>query len=132
MFTNTEAIKTIRAQRAQFNDAILAHDPAAITTHWLPDIQVSTSAGRAIIGRDAYQQAFQGFFADTSFIAFVRETKSVLISEDGKTAAESGEWVGRWRAKQGEQRQHGAYLASWRFVAGRWLIQAELYVPLGS
>lgn len=127
-----QAATVIREQRRQFNDAITAHDAAAIGAHWLPDIQVSTSSGRPLVGKDEYKRAFERFFADEAFIAFTRNTSTVTVSDDGKTAAESGEWVGRWRRRSGEQQQRGAYLASWRLIGGRWLIQAELYVPLGE
>lgn len=127
-----QASAVIREQRRQFNDAIAAHDGAAIGAHWLPDIQVSTSSGRPLVGKDEYKRAFERFFADDAFITFARNTLTVTVGDDGKTAAESGEWVGRWRRPTGEQQQRGAYLASWRMIGGRWLIQAELYVPLGG
>lgn len=127
-----QASTVIREQRRQFNDAIMTHDAAAIGAHWLPDIQVSTSSGRPLVGKDEYKRAFERFFADASFITFTRTTSTVTVSDDGKTAAEAGEWLGRWRRQNGEQQQRGAYLASWRLIGGRWLIQAELYVPLGE
>lgn len=127
-----QASAVIRERRRQFNDAIAAHDATSIGAHWLPDIQVSTSSGRPLVGKDEYKHAFERFFADAAFITFTRNTLTVTVSDDGKTAAESGEWVGRWRRPAGEQQQRGAYLASWRLIGGRWLIQAELYVPLGE
>lgn len=126
------ASAVIRGQRRQFNEAILAHDATAIGAHWLPDIQVSTSSGRPLVGKDEYKRAFERFFADAAFITFARNTLTVTVSDDGKTAAEFGEWVGTWRRPTVEQQQRGAYLASWRLIGGRWLIQAELYVPLGE
>jgi ketosteroid isomerase-like protein len=131
LFTSTDT-QTIRERRKQFNDAILAHDVRALEKFWTPDIQVSTSANRALIGKDAYRAAFERFFGEDDFITFAREPKTITISDDGKTAAEQGEWLGRWRANVGEKRQRGVYLASWRKATGQWLIQSELYVPLGA
>jgi ketosteroid isomerase-like protein len=131
LFTANDS-QAVRDRRKQFNDAILAHNARALDQFWTPDIQVSTSANRALIGKEAYRVAFERFFAEPDFITFVRETKTVTFSDDGKIAAEQGEWLGRWKAGNGESRQRGMYLASWRKIAGQWLIQAELYVPLGD
>lgn len=119
----------IRAQRQLFNAAIAAHDARRISACWLPDIQVSTSSGRPLIGRDAVQQAFEQFFADPAFVTFERTPDQVTISSDGRTAAETGHWVGSWRGNPPSM-MRGAYMASWQKDGGRWLIQAELYVPL--
>ena len=122
--------KAIREQRRLFNEAITAHDARTISATWLPDIQVSPSDGRPMVGREAVQKAFEGFFADPSFIIFVRTPNQVQISEDGTSAAEHGEWVGRWQHAGEISIRRGVYLGSWRKQAGRWLIQAELFVPL--
>ena len=121
--------QAIREQRRRFNEAIAAHDARRLDACWLADIHISTSAGQPIVGRVAYQQAFERFFADPSFITFIRTPTQITISDDGRTAAEAGEWVGQWR---NAAQQRGQYLASWHKEGGRWLIQAELYVPLGE
>lgn len=124
--------KAIREQRRLFNEAIAAHDARQVGATWLSDIQVSASDGRAMIGREAVQKAFEGFFADPNFIAFVRTPTQIRLSEDGNTAAEHGNWVGRWHHAGELSTRHGVYLGSWRKQGWRWLIQAELYVPLGD
>ncbi len=121
---------TLRALRQRYNDAISAHDAGAVGACWMPDIQVLTSAGKPLIGRDAVQQAFQRFFDDRAFITFTRTPRDIEISEDGQNAAERGDWLGRWRGERGERQQRGAYMASWRKIGARWLLQAELFVPL--
>ena len=125
---NREA-QAIREQRHRFNEAIAAHDAHKLDTCWLADIHISTSAGQPIVGRAAYQQAFAQFFADPAFITFTRTPTQITLSDDGRTAAEAGEWVGRWR---NAPQQRGQYMASWHKEGSRWLIQAELYVPLGE
>jgi uncharacterized protein (TIGR02246 family) len=121
--------EAIRAQRRLFNEAIAAHDAKRISICWLPDIQVSTSSGQPLLGRDEVQQAFARFFADPAFVTFERTPAQITISGDGRTAAEIGQWVGNWRGDPPTTLQ-GAYMASWQKHGGRWLIQAELYVPL--
>jgi hypothetical protein len=44
-------------------------------------------------------------------------------------ASERGEWIGRWTEPDGSLTIGGTYLAQWRKIGGRWLIQGELYVP---
>jgi uncharacterized protein (TIGR02246 family) len=122
----------IHEQRRLFNEAIAAHDPRKVGACWLPDVQVSTSAGRPLVGREAVQRAFEQFFADDTFITFTRTPTQVSFSTDGTIAAETGEWVGLWRVKSaGEPHaQRGTYLGSWRKRGDVWLLQAELFVPL--
>lgn len=125
--TSERDIQIIREQRRRFNEAIAARDTRKLDACWLPDIHISTSAGQPIIGRAEYQRAFESFFAMPDFIAFIRTSGMIVVSEDEHTAAEVGTWQGRWR--KGPE-QHGQYMASWRKEGNRWLIQAELYVPL--
>ena len=125
-------LEAIHEQRQLFNEAIRAHDARTVGACWLPDVQVSTSAGRPLVGREAVQRAFEHFFADLDFITFIRTPTQIVISEDGRTAAENGEWLGHWHAKNGRRIQRGTYLGSWRKRGKRWLLQAELFVPLGE
>jgi ketosteroid isomerase-like protein len=122
--------RAIRTQRRLFNEAIAAHDMRRIDACWLPDIQVSTSSGSALIGRDAVRAAFLQFFNDPEFDAFVRTPEQIQLSDDGATAAERGTWRGLWRGRRAGLNQGGVYMAAWVRDGSRWLIQAELYVPL--
>ncbi len=123
--------QAIREQRRRFNEAIAAHDTRKLDACWLADIHVSTSDNQPLIGRAAYQKAFEAFFAMPNFVTFVRTPGQVTVSGDGQTAAETGEWAGQWRLAANDlDIRRGQYMASWRKEGGRWLIQAELYVPL--
>jgi ketosteroid isomerase-like protein len=122
--------RAIRTQRRLFNDAISAHDAKRISACWLPDIMVMTSASIPLVGRDAVQAIFERFFADPTFITFVRSTTGIRISADGEHAAETGEWEGSWRGNPLPTIMRGTYLGSWRKEDARWLLQAELFVPL--
>ncbi len=126
--------RAIRTQRRLFNEAIAAHDLRRIGACWLPDIQVMTSANTSLVGREAVQRAFEQFFADPAFVTFVRTPTGIQISNNGESAAETGEWEGHWRASGDKGLptiRRGVYLGSWRKESGRWLLQCELFVPLG-
>jgi hypothetical protein len=45
-------------------------------------------------------------------------------------ASESGEWHESWREGGVLTELRGSYLALWRKVEGRWLLDAEVFVPL--
>jgi hypothetical protein len=53
------------------------------------------------------------------------------VFESWSVASERGEWIGRWTEPDGKLETGGTYQAQWRKIDGRWLIQAELYVPTG-
>jgi hypothetical protein len=57
----------------------------------------------------------------------VRTTATVEIADDGRRAAETGRWVGRWK---GGVEIGGVYMAAWRENRGRWLLERGLYVTL--
>jgi len=83
--------------------------------------------GDLIRGADAVVSAFATQFADASFVDYVRTTDTVELADDGRRAAETGRWVGRWK---GGVEMAGVYMAAWRQSHGQWLLERELYVTL--
>jgi ketosteroid isomerase-like protein len=122
--------QTIRRLRADFNNAIAAHDANALPKFWREEIHVTTGAGRQLAGRAALRAAFDAIFADATFISYTRSPNRVELSESGLRAAESGHWLGQWKKPDGTMEWRGTYLAMWRKENGQWLIQSELYVSL--
>jgi hypothetical protein len=59
----------------------------------------------------------------------VRTPSTIDVFSEWAVASERGEWAGRWAEPDGKVEITGTYLAQWRKVDGRWLIQSELYVP---
>jgi ketosteroid isomerase-like protein len=119
----------IRAARARSNAAIAAHDLAGIAREWMPDLHVVSSTGAQTAGRDANQQRMAQQFASRPDTVYVRTPSTVDINAAWSVASERGEWVGRWSEPDGKLEIGGTYLAQWRKIDGRWLIQAELFVP---
>jgi hypothetical protein len=60
---------------------------------------------------------------------YVRTPVAVEVFAPWSVASERGEWIGRWTEPDGKLEIGGTYQAQWRKIDGRWLIQAELYVP---
>jgi ketosteroid isomerase-like protein len=119
----------IRAARAASNAAIARHDVAGISAHWLPDVHIVTSTSTQGTGRDVNGQRMRQQFERRPDTVYVRTPTTIEVMTTWSVASERGEWVGRWTEPDGIVDVGGSYLAQWRNVDGRWLIQAELFVP---
>ena len=120
----------IRQARAASNQAIARHDVPAIVAFLADEFQVAASNGSFMRGREEMGNAFAGRFAEFRDAVYVRTPESVEVNPAGTMAAETGRWTGSWTTPGGPFRIGGRYAASWRKVAGNWLIHAELFVPL--
>jgi ketosteroid isomerase-like protein len=120
----------IRQARAASNQAIARHDVPAIVAFLADGFQVSASNGTFMRGREEMGNAFAGRFAEFRDAVYVRTPETVEVNPAGTVAAETGRWTGSWTTPGGPFRTGGRYAATWRKVAGRWLIHAELFVPL--
>jgi ketosteroid isomerase-like protein len=121
--------RLIRDARARSNAAIAAHDLPAIAREWMPDLHVVSSTSSQTAGRDANQQRMAEQFQNRPDTVYVRTPSIVEVNAAWAVASERGEWVGRWTEPDGKLEIGGTYFAQWRKVDGRWLIQAEVFVP---
>lgn len=121
--------RLIREARARSNAAIAAHDLPAIAREWMDEVHVLSSTSAQTAGRDANQRRFATQFANRPDTVYVRTPQAIDVYPPWDVAAERGEWTGRWTEPDGALTIGGTYLAQWRKIGGRWLIQAELYVP---
>ncbi|MEO8679581.1 MAG: nuclear transport factor 2 family protein [Vicinamibacterales bacterium] len=119
----------IREARTRSNAAIAAHDPVAIAREWMEDVHVVSSTSAQVAGRAANQQRMATQFTSRPDTVYVRQAGTVDVYPQWAVASERGEWTGRWTEPDGAMVIGGTYLAQWRKVDGRWLIQAEVYVP---
>jgi len=121
--------KLIRDARSRSNAAIAAHDVAGIARAWLSDVHVVSSTSTQTGGSQANQQRMARQFELRPDTIYVRTPATIEIYSPWDVASERGTWVGRWTEPDGKLEIGGTYLAQWRKVNGKWLIQAELYVP---
>jgi ketosteroid isomerase-like protein len=117
----------IRAKRKLTNRLIAAHDAGRLRPHMVDDMLLIVGDGDLIQGADAVAAAFARQFSDAGFVDYVRTTETVELADDGRRAAETGRWVGRWK---GGVEMGGVYMAAWRESRGQWLLERELYVTL--
>lgn len=120
----------IRLTRSQSNQAIARHDVDGILESMADDYHVSTSSGTLLEGRAEIGEAFASRFAEFKDARYQRTTESIDLNTTKSIASEAGAWVGSWTTPDGPFRTGGNYLAYWRKINGRWLIHAELFVPL--
>jgi len=119
----------IREARARSNAAIAAHDPVAIAREWMEDVHVVSSTSAQVAGRQANQERMTAQFKNRPDTIYIRQPGTIEVYSPWTVASERGEWTGRWTEPDGRLEIGGTYLAQWRKVEGRWLSQAELYVP---
>jgi ketosteroid isomerase-like protein len=125
----SEDERLIRETRARSNAAIAAHDLDGIVRAWTPDVHVVSSTSAQTAGSHGNRQRMAQQFKNRPDTIYVRTPGTVDVFAAWNVASERGEWTGRWTEPDGELEIGGTYQAQWRKIDGRWLIQAELYVP---
>lgn len=118
----------IRDARAESNRAIVRHDLAGVSRHWLPEFHMISSTNQQSAGRDAARARFREVFASRANVVYVREPETIEVNQAWGQAAESGRWTGRWSDSYGSTRVGGPYFAKWRKVNNQWMLLAEVFV----
>ena len=121
--------RLIRETRSRSNAAIAAHDLDGIAGAWMPDVHVVSSTSAQTAGSQGNRQRMAQQFKNRPDTIYVRTPATVQVFDSWNVASERGEWIGRWTEPDGKLEVGGTYQAQWRKIDGRWLIQAELYVP---
>lgn len=121
--------RTIRALREQSNAAIARHDTVGIAAILSPEVVVLASNSATLVGRAAMIRRFADQFAARPDVWYRRTPTEVTVFPAWQTASESGRWAGSWTDPDGRLAISGSYLAKWRLVDGRWLVESETYAP---
>jgi len=119
----------IRDARTASNRAIAAHDADALAAFWMEDYHITPSSSAMLAGREANRALFAEMFQSRPDVTYTRTTDSVAVNIPWSVAAEQGHWNGQWTQGGQRIRVGGSYYAQWRKIDGRWLIQAEVFVP---
>ena len=120
-----DALRVRKAREAQ-NAAIIAADADLIASFWTEDVSIRRALGVMLNGREAYRRSF----ADDPKTVYLRHPTHVEISERWPLAFETGEWEGHESGPASPVVISGRYSAQWVKREGRWLIRAEVFVPL--
>ena len=121
-------IEAVRAQRAAFNQAILAQDIETMAALMHENIILVTgTASDVFTGRAAQLALWQQDFATPGRAIYVRTTDCVRVSDVYPVALEKGHWRGVRENDTGSFAA-GSYAAKWRHVDGAWLLESEVFV----
>jgi hypothetical protein len=122
----------VRAQRAESNAAITAHDAARLRNVLADGYHgISGTSGDLDSGGDATARSYADVeFKDPTFVTYVRTPTSIVSATSGRRIAETGNWEGTWRKPDGIMRKSGVYLAMWIPSGGIWQLKSEAFVTL--
>ena len=122
----------VRAQRAEYNAAIAAHDAVRLRTFLVDDYHlILGSSGNVDSGADAATRGYADEeFKDPTFVRYRRTPTSIVAAASGKRIAETGRFEGLWNKPDGMMRRTGIYLAMWVPAAGTWRVKSEAFVTL--
>ena len=128
----TPPTSIVRAQRAEYNAAIAAHDAVRLRTFFVDDYHlIMGSSGDVDSGGDAATRGYADEeFKDPTFVTYRRTPTSIVIAKSGKRIAETGRFEGIWREPDGTMRRTGVYLAMWIPYGGTWRLKSEAFVTL--
>jgi hypothetical protein len=119
----------IRAARGRLNEALAKRQLAAMNEELVDNVSITGPVWRTV-GRDQLLQAYTRLTSRRPDLVWIREPQAVRINASWLFASESGEWRESWREGGVLTELRGSYLALWRKVEGRWLLDAEVFVPL--
>jgi Domain of unknown function (DUF4440) len=130
--TGDGAAATVRAQRAESNAALEAHDAVRLRKLFDDDYHgIQGTSGALDSGGYAAAQSYgDEEFKDPTFVRYRRTPTSIVSAKSGKRVAESGRWEGIWREPDGAMRKTGVYLAMWIPSGGTWRLKSEAFVTL--
>jgi len=123
-----QAERAVRAQRAAFNRALAAGSVRGVAQFLADDTQMMTGADSMIVSGKAAQLAlWREDLSGPKRRSYIRTPTSIQVSAVGPMAFE----IGKWRGYQLSARRNwasGDYVAKWRRIGGKWLIESETYM----
>jgi ketosteroid isomerase-like protein len=119
----------IRSARERSNAAIAKHDLDGIAAAWTDTVHIVSSTSAQAAGKAANRARMAAQFKNRPDTVYVRKPVTIEVYAPWEVASERGEWTGAWTEPDGRLEIGGLYQAQWRKINGRWLIQAELFVP---
>ena len=125
-------VLAVRAQRAESNAAIKAHDAVRLRKLFDDDYHgIEGTSGDLDSGGEATSRSYANEeFKDPTFVTYRRTPTSIVNAQSGKRVAEAGHWEGIWRKSDGTMRKTGVYLAMWVPSGGTWRLKSEAFVTL--
>ena len=128
--TNDPEETLIRSARRLSNEAIAKKDTAVLASVWTLDYHLVTSRNFERSGRIANRDWFANEYNSKPDVIYVRTPETIQVFSSWNMASESGTWEGHWTENGEPCELSGSYFAKWHKINGRWMIRAEVFVPL--
>jgi ketosteroid isomerase-like protein len=126
--TMAQADRQIRSQHAAFNRALAAGNVRGIAPILAGDAQMVTGADSMIVaGKSAQLALWAEDLQGPKRRFYVRKLTRIRVSPVGPMALETGEWRG-FQLSAKRNWASGDYVAKWRRIGGKWLIESETYM----
>lgn len=119
----------IRAVRGRLNEAFAKRRITDMSELIVENFSMTGPKAR-VVGRDKYIQGTLQLLEIRPDVTEVYEPQDIRINTRWWYAAESGEWRETWLEKGVFTELRGSYQALWRRVDGRWLLDAQVFIPL--
>jgi hypothetical protein len=74
--------------------------------------------------------AYEGLAKERPDVHWSHSPREVEVNSAWGVAAERGTWYETWTEQDGQVELRGSYTALWRKMNGKWLLEAEVFVPL--
>ena len=127
---STEADEAaIRSARQQMSEALSRREFAAIGQHLTDKVSITGPVWRTV-GREQVLHAYSDLMSRRPDLVWTYEPQEVRVNRDWWFASESGAWRETWREPDGLTELRGSYMALWRRAEGRWLLDAQVFIPL--
>ena len=120
----------IRATRQLSNRAIADHDTLSLILAWTPDYHMITSRNAEVSGAANAVHKFADEFKARPDVVYLRTPDKIEVFNKWSMASEQGRWTGQWTDGKEEIKVAGTYFAKWHRLKNKWLIRAEVFVPL--
>lgn len=126
--TTSNSADQIRSARQEIDDAFQRHDARQLVTLVTSDCHF-TAPSVHTDGVDALERAHTSLFARRPDVTLTHHADRIVVNENWDLASERGDWVERWKYKDGVTELRGTYLTMWKRDGGQWREYSETIVP---
>ena len=119
----------IRTARRQMSESLSKREFAAIGQHLTDNVSITGPVWRTV-GREQVLKAYSALLTQRPDLIWSYEPQEIRINRDWWFASESGVWRETWGETDGLTDLRGSYMALWRRAEGRWLLDAQVFIPL--
>jgi ketosteroid isomerase-like protein len=126
--TTSSSGDQIRSVRQEIDDGFQRHDTRQLANLVTSDCHF-TAPSVHTDGADALERSHATVFKRRPDVSLTHHANRIVVNEDWNLASEQGDWVERWKDKDGVTELRGTYLTMWKRDGGHWREHSETIVP---